>query len=138
MRSSSSFNLAMGMLKRSGVNLVNPGPKQQSKKSTGIEIIEASSDETLENIHRLSKHDQWLAHFNCRSLTAHIDELRLIFQDLYPLFIGITETLLDSSISDAEIEIPGFSVQRFDRKNNRRGGGVAIYLVVLSTLEEKI
>ena len=68
------------MLNRSGANLVNPGPKQQSKKSTGIKIIEASSDETLEN-------------------------MRLTFQDLYPLFIGITETWLDSSISDAEIEI---------------------------------
>ena len=51
---------------------------------------------------------------------AHIDELRPTFQDLYPLFIGITETWLDSSISDAEVEIPGFSVQCFDRKNNRR------------------
>ena len=59
---------------------------------------------------------------------AHIDELRLTFQDLYPLFIGISDTWLDSCISDAEIEIPGFSVQRFDRKNNRRGGGVALYL----------
>ena len=97
MRSFSSFNPAIVMLKRSGVYLVNPGPKQQSKKFTGIKIIEASSDETLENIHRLSKHDQWLAHFNCRSLMA-IDELRLTFQDLHPLFIGITETWLDIAL----------------------------------------
>lgn len=59
---------------------------------------------------------------------AHIDELRLTFKDIYPLFIGISETWLHDSISDSEIELSDYSVHRHDRKN-RRGGGVAIHVL---------
>ena len=60
---------------------------------------------------------------------AHIDELRLTFQDIRPLFIGVTETWLDSSISDSEIDLLGYSVHRLDRRNDRRGGGVTLYIL---------
>ena len=60
---------------------------------------------------------------------AQIDELRLRFQDMRPLFIGITETSLDNSISDYEIDLPGYSVYRVDRRNNCREGGVALYIL---------
>ena len=59
---------------------------------------------------------------------AHIDELRLTFQDIRPLFIGISETWLDNSMSDSEIELSGYSVYRHDRRT-RRGGGVALYVL---------
>ena len=38
-RSTISFNPAIVMLKRSEVNLVNPGRKQQCQKSTGLGVI---------------------------------------------------------------------------------------------------
>ena len=60
---------------------------------------------------------------------AHIDELRLTFQDIRPVFIGITETWLDNSISDSKIDLPGYSVHRLDRRNNCMGGGVALYIL---------
>ena len=60
---------------------------------------------------------------------AHIDELRLTFQDIRPLFIAITERWLDNSISDSEIDLPGYSVHCLDRRNNRRGGGVVPYIL---------
>ena len=40
--------------------------------------------------------------------------------------ISVTETWLDSSVSDAEIRLEGYSVLRKDRK--RTGGGVCIYI----------
>lgn len=59
---------------------------------------------------------------------AHIVELRLTFQDIRPLFISIIETWLDNSISDSEIDLLGYSVHCLDQ-NNRRGGGVALYIL---------
>ena len=41
-------------------------------------------------------------------------------------FIGITESHLDSSIFDAEIQIPGYNILRSDRIN-RKQGGVILY-----------
>ena len=40
--------------------------------------------------------------------------------------IGISESKLDNSIFDSEIEIDGYNILRFDR--NRHGGGVACYV----------
>ena len=39
---------------------------------------------------------------------------------------SFSETHLDNTINDAEIQFEGFSVERRDR--NRRGGGVAVYV----------
>jgi hypothetical protein len=40
--------------------------------------------------------------------------------------IGISETWLDCTISNPEIEIPGYTIERCDR--NRNGGGVCIFV----------
>lgn len=40
--------------------------------------------------------------------------------------IGLTETKLDKSISNAEIKIEGYNLLRKDR--NRHGGGVACFI----------
>ena len=55
-----------------------------------------------------------------------IDELRSIAQKSKASIIGITETKLDKSVLDAEIEIDGYDLMRSDR--NRHGGGVACYV----------
>ena len=125
--SSASFNPSIIMLMRSGINLVNPGPKQYCQITAGPNAKTSTNNRRLPTDH--TKSEPWLAHFNCRSIMAHIDELRLTFQDIRPLFIGITETWLDSSISDSEIDLLGYSVHRLDRRNDRRGGGVALYIL---------
>lgn len=66
---------------------------------------------------------------NCRSIISHIDELRLIFKENLPYFIAVSETWLDASIVDSEISIPGYTVQRHDRGQNHRGGGVALFVL---------
>ena len=41
--------------------------------------------------------------------------------------IMVTETWLDDSVLDAEVQIPGYDIFRADRKGRRRGGA-ATYL----------
>ena len=55
-----------------------------------------------------------------------IDELRQIAIETNAAIIGITESKLDDTVLDAEIEIEGYSVTRSDR--NRHGGGVVCYI----------
>ena len=65
-------------------------------------------------------------HINVNSLLLKIDELRDIISRTKPAILGITESKLDSSVSDQEVNISGYSILRSDR--NRNGGGVACYI----------
>lgn len=65
-------------------------------------------------------------HLNVRSLIPKLDELKFIAQKSNAAVIGITETFLDDTINDSEIEIPNYVVERKDR--NRDGGGVCVYI----------
>ena len=56
-----------------------------------------------------------LCHLNINSLLPKIDELR-----------DITESKLDSSVMNAEVNINAYSIIRNDR--HRNGGGVACYI----------
>ena len=62
-------------------------------------------------------------HINVNSLLPKIDELRDVVGHTKPAVLGITESKLDSSISDQEVNMSGYRVLRSDR--NRYGGGVA-------------
>ena len=57
-------------------------------------------------------------------LIGHVEERRQSGQ-LFP-FIAITESWLKSYCSDAQLQIPGYSISRCDR-NKRNGGGVLLY-----------
>ena len=65
-------------------------------------------------------------HINVNSLPSKIEELRNIVDRTKPVVLGITESKLDSSISDQEVKISGYSILRNDR--NRNEGGVACYI----------
>ena len=65
-------------------------------------------------------------HLNVNSLLSKIDELRDITNYIKPAILGITESKLDSSVTNAEVNINGYSIIRNDR--NRNGGGVACYI----------
>ena len=65
-------------------------------------------------------------HINVNSLLPKIDELRDVVGHTKPAVLGITESKLDSSVSDQEVNISGYSILRSDR--NRYGGGVACYV----------
>jgi len=70
-----------------------------------------------------------MAILNINSILAHIDELRATLTTSKIDILAINETKLDSSISNSEINIPGFEIARRDRAvNGRSGGGVCFYV----------
>ena len=56
----------------------------------------------------------------------HLDELRVFISDNKPHIIGITETKIDSTIQNIDIEIDDNVIERNDRA--KHGGGVALYM----------
>ena len=65
-------------------------------------------------------------HININSLLPKIEEKRLIATTSNASVIGISETKIDDSVLNSEIEIENYEVVRRDR--NGRGGGVACYI----------
>ena len=65
-------------------------------------------------------------HLNARSLLPKLDELNVLASKTKAAVIDVSETRLDDSVEDSEVELPGYSILRHDR--NRNGGGVCIYL----------
>ena len=56
----------------------------------------------------------------------HLDELRVLADHQKPDILAINETKIDDKISDQEIAVDGYYVERRDR--NQFGGGVAMYI----------
>lgn len=114
--------------------MLNPGPQnsQTVSKTTSVNTprkpVTSSTSAARAAGQTPENRNPWIIHFNCRSLVKHIDEMRLIFKDSTPVFIAITEMWLNDSISDTEVEIEGYKIERLDRKQ-RRGGGVVLYLL---------
>ena len=71
---------------------------------------------------------KWLncVHLNVRSLLPKIDEICLFAFNARVGVICITESWLDPSISDSEIELSNYTVVRRDR--SRKGGGVCAFV----------
>ena len=67
-----------------------------------------------------------MIHFNIKSVLSTIDELRVVAKKSKAAVIGETESKLDATVSDGEVNIDGYEVIRSDR--NRHGGGVACYV----------
>ena len=80
-------------------------------------------DKTLEPLKTRGLH---FCHLNVNSLLLKIDKLRDITDYIKPAFLGTTESKLDSSVTNAEVNINGCSINRNDRKRN--GGGAACYI----------
>ena len=66
-------------------------------------------------------------HVNIRSLLGHFDDVAALVTTEHPHILALSETWLDTSVTDAEIHLPGYRLFRFDQ--NCCGGGVAVYCV---------
>ena len=76
-----------------------------------------------------SKRGFKLALLNINSLSAHIDELRILLSDRPIDVLAVNESKLDDTISDNEIHISGYESIRSDRSTNgRSGGGVCFFI----------
>lgn len=68
-----------------------------------------------------------VCHLNAQSLLPKLDEIRTTLAEVKrPVILGVSETWLDSSVSDGEVAIQPFTLYRRDRGN--RGGGVLVYV----------
>ena len=69
-------------------------------------------------------------YLNARSIVNKHKELELYVLDKKFDIVGITETWMNSSISDSEMSISGYTLHRNDRNDaeKHRGGGVAFYI----------
>ena len=63
---------------------------------------------------------------NIFSLTPHLDEFQIFISDNKPHIVDITETRIDSTIQNSDIEINDYIIERNDR--DKHGGGVALYI----------
>ena len=89
---------------------------------------------TPRNIY-LSKHIKSLkgitfACLNVCSVVRKLVDIHTILSNSDLCFLGLTESWLNSSISDCELEIPGYEIFRFDRDlglGRRGGGGILVY-----------
>ena len=96
---------------------LNPGPNHQHKlqclnkwnifKSRGLHFI----------------------HLNISSLLQKIEEVQIIAKSTNAAIIGISESKLDESVLEPEIQMDDYKILRCDR--NRHGGGVACYSSLL-------
>jgi hypothetical protein len=66
-------------------------------------------------------------HVNARSILPKMSELRIMAKESKAAVIAISETWLDSSVINSEIQIEGYSILRNDR--DRHGGGVCTYII---------
>ena len=97
----------------SGDVSLNPGPSQYPPYN----------DDKFEPFRKRGLH---FLHINVNSLLSKIDELRDVVGHTKPAILGITESKLDSSVSDQEVNISGYSIFRSDR--NRYGRDAACYV----------
>ena len=67
-----------------------------------------------------------IAFLNIVSLRKHRRELKIVLNDNDIDIIGLSETRLDETVRDSDVNINGYSIYRNDR--NANGGGVAIYV----------
>ena len=81
----------------SGDISLNPGPCQYL------------SDKNKDLFESFRKRGFHFLHINVNSLLLKIDELRDIISRTKPAILGITESKLDSSVSDQEVNISGYS-----------------------------
>ena len=97
----------------SGDKSLIPGPGQYLE----------GNDNKFEPFHKRALH---FLNINVKSLLLKIDKLRDIVGHTKPAILGIAESKLDSSVTDQEVNINGYSILRSDR--DRKGGGVACYV----------
>ena len=77
----------------------------------------------------------YLIHLNINSLLPKIDELRYIANSSNAAVIGISESKVDESVLQSEIQINNYDLLLPDR--NRNGGGVACYIRIDITYIQK-
>ena len=92
-------------------------------------------EKTVDDLDEVLSEDKWnifnkrglhMIHLNINSVLSKIDDLRVVAKKSKAAVIGVTESKLDATVLDGEVNIDGYEVIRSDR--NRHRGGVACYV----------
>ena len=72
---------------------------------------------------------QYIAHFNCRSLSKNFENFEMVLNDIKHKFkiIGLTETWLCETLSVNMYELENYDLL-YNNRQNKRGGGIAMYI----------
>ena len=100
----------------------NPGPAESESNSQSTNKVNTAKTSSNEG-------NITIAHLNIRSLKNKEHYLLVkdfVLKQRLDIFT-ISETWLDNSITDTEIEFPGYGLFRLDR-DGKRGGGVCAYI----------
>ena len=103
--------------------------QKNSETNNGTFSANAPLSTILESeIDKNPKFEIKLSHLNIRSLKNrdHITQLRLLVQQIKHEIITISETWLNSTVSNADNELEGYKMLRLDRLG-KAGGGVCMY-----------
>ena len=84
------------------------------------------SDATTENYDCFKRKGLHFVHMNIRSLIPKISELRIFAAQSKPAVLALTETWLDETVLNSEVNIDGYTINRKDRCRN--GGGVCLFV----------
>ena len=114
-------------------------PETEQLQQNNTQNLDDLTIPDMDYTHKVTQHlpekDNWepfrkkgmhFLHLNVNSLLPKIHEIRKIAQDSKATIIGITETKLDKTIFDNEVNIDGYNIIRKDR--TRHGGGVCCYI----------
>ena len=84
---------------------------------------------TCSNAFNFTKKGFKVAHYNINHLEPKINQLRyLIFNEWNTLdVLGVSETFLNSTYNDSEVNVDGYSILRKDRQH-KCGGGLVVYI----------
>ena len=85
-----------------------------------------SVDQNTDDIFKSLPNGSKFAHINLCVLMNKLDQIKILLRQRSLDVLAVTESKLDSCITDAEIHINGYTVVRRDR--NRHGGGVLLYI----------
>lgn len=69
-----------------------------------------------------------LVGMNIRSLLAKQSQVEAELSSNKIEVLSLTETWLNEKVHNGLLRIPGYKIYRFDRKLNKRGGGLAVYV----------
>jgi exonuclease III len=72
----------------------------------------------------------FIIHLNVQSLVKKIEQIRIFCTIYKPHLLSLTETWLNTSHTDFELNVSGYEIFRCDRTDDRRGGGALIYSLI--------
>ena len=108
------------------MNAVSFDPKSYNHQSNFYQFV-STKHESTSNFRLPSNRGFKKASLNINSLSAHIDEIRILLNDKFLDVLAIQETKLNNSHRDSEFYIPRFDLVRRDRISDG-DGGVCFYI----------